>query len=76
MNKRMAKKQLTKKEEKMILKLFKACDSVNFYKFNSSEQNVKKFVKLTGTVPVTVENDDYRWFKSIKGKVEVIAFLK
>lgn len=57
MNKRIEKKYLTEDERK-ILKLYHAATSVNFFKFNQSENDAKAFVGIWESPQVINSTND------------------
>lgn len=67
-------------EEAMILLLYKECDSVEFKKYDATEDGAINFTKLASTPELnssyTEELGVLNWFTSKHKNIETTAFLK
>ena len=68
----MSKLKITTQEQK-VLKLFRECDQVDFYKFN--EKNPMDFPRILAE-PELKGYDSTIWAKSEENKIQAIAFKK
>ncbi|EDN7323715.1 helix-turn-helix domain-containing protein [Listeria monocytogenes] len=58
-----------------IEKLYSQSETVQFYIYNASIEEAKKFVSILGK-PKYGKNSGTRWFEAVKGKIHAAAFLK
>lgn len=74
MNKRIRKKYLSD-EERIVLRLYRECDSVDFWLHRTETSKAKYFVS-TLDEPEIKESSGNIWFKAEKGKIEATGFIK
>ena len=60
-------------KEKLVLKLYRECDSVIFYKHNCEYQEAKDYAEMLGE-PREENSEDYNWYNSKRDKIELTAF--
>ena len=77
MEKRIKKKKFNEltEEEQTVIKLFRECESVNFFKHNQSTKEGNNFVSILGPPDVSFY-DNSTWFRLEVGKITAAAFLK
>lgn len=77
MNKRIKKKKLNQlsEEEQTVIKLFRECESVSFYKYRESVDSARQFTSILNQ-PTISESGNTIWFQSEKHKISAAAFLK
>lgn len=63
-------------EEKIILKLFRDCDSVSFYKHECEVAEARVFAGSLRESVEMKERKGHRWAGAESGKIDVAAFLK
>lgn len=74
MNKRIRKKYLSNKEQK-ILALYKECESVRFYRHNDSLEKAELFTSMIGK-PEIESSRGTIWLFSTQDKISATAFIK
>lgn len=63
-------------EEKIVLKLFRECNSVTFYRHECEVAEARVFAGSLGENVERKEQDGCRWVEAESGKINVAAFLK
>lgn len=64
-------------EEKIVLKLFRECNSATFYRYDCEVAEARVFAGTLGKSVTRKEREGYRWVEnSDRGKINVAAFLK
>lgn len=64
------------KEEKIVVKLFRACNSVTFCRHECEVAEARVFAGTLGENVTRREYKGHKWDGAEKGKVTVAAFLK
>lgn len=76
MKKRQIKKNASKltDDEEIFLKLYRECESVDFYRHNDDLCNATNFVKNVG-IPEYKQSGEACWLSARKGKVQAASFM-
>ncbi|MGM0173669.1 hypothetical protein [Enterococcus sp. DIV0800] len=74
MNKRIRKKYLSE-EERIVLKLYRKCDSVDFWLYNAQTSKANHFVSILAESKFKESNSDM-WFQADDGKICATGFIK
>lgn len=64
------------KEEKIVVKLFRACNSVTFCRYECEVAEARVFAGTLGENVERKEHEGHRWAEAESGKINVAAFLK
>ncbi len=76
MKKRQIKKNASKltDDEKTVLRLYRDCKSVNFYRHNDDLRNATNFVRNVG-IPEYKQSGRLCWLLAEKGKIQAVSFM-
>jgi len=77
MKQRQIKKNASKltDDEKTVLRLYRECQSVNFYRHEDNLRNATNFVRNVG-IPEYEQSEGTCWLSAEKGKVRVVSFME
>ena len=63
-------------EEKIVLKLFRECNSATFCRYECEVAEAQVFAGSLGENVERKEHEGHRWAEAESGKINVAAFLK
>ena len=63
-------------EEKLVIEIFRACESAEFRQFECTFKEALEFTDMLGVDTRPFSVDGSNWFRADNGKIKLVGFLK